>query len=201
MTTTREVKPIYRGRSGNFFPFIFIYLFLFFLIQARPACRYSRIVARVHSRRRPNRGVTFDFLFIFSLGCAVHITAAHLSRFATTRVMLASSMVGATPQLPPCCIAAGCSPAAEMCKPHLVSLFPLGLLRRISSSEISRIFNCVEDARRVYRETRDIRKLHRFSRDHVSRPSRPLLTNKSTNNPVVDGRENDRRYEFHYFSS
>lgn len=61
--------------------------------------------------------VTSDFLcFAYSLvrGCAAHNTAAHLSRFATTRVMLASRMVGATPQLPPCCIAAGCSPAAEM---------------------------------------------------------------------------------------
>ncbi|KAK1122285.1 hypothetical protein K0M31_009508 [Melipona bicolor] len=41
---------------------------------------------------------------------AAHEDTAHLSRFEITRVKVASRMVGVTPQLPPCCIAAGCSP-------------------------------------------------------------------------------------------
>lgn len=60
--------------------------------------------------------------FFFFLRCAIHDAAAHLNRFAIIRVMLASKMVGATPQLPPCCIAAGCSPATEICKSALVHL-------------------------------------------------------------------------------
>lgn len=45
---------------------------------------------------------------------------AHLSRFEITRVRVADKMVGATPQLPPCCMAAGCSPATEIIHPLFV---------------------------------------------------------------------------------
>lgn len=38
------------------------------------------------------------------------VMCAHLSMLATRRVRVARRIVGATPQLPPCCIAAGCSP-------------------------------------------------------------------------------------------
>lgn len=43
----------------------------------------------------------------------IHNDTAHLSRFDITMVKVANKMVGVTPQLPPCCIAAGCSPATE----------------------------------------------------------------------------------------
>lgn len=56
----------------------------------------------------------FLFFFCFLLQFTAHNAAAHLNRFATTSVMLASRIVGATPQLPPCCIAAGCSPVTEI---------------------------------------------------------------------------------------
>lgn len=93
-------KAIYRGRSDDFFE------------------RLATVDYRSLWTLSLPTVDTFDFFFFF-LSCTIHNAGAHLNRFAIMRVMLASKMVGATPQLPPCCIAAGCSPATEMCKSTL----------------------------------------------------------------------------------
>ena len=67
---------------------------------------------------------------------AAHEDTAHLSRFEITRVKVASRMVGVTPQLPPCCIAAGCSPATER-----ILRYSLCSLSRTSFFELSSVFN------------------------------------------------------------
>lgn len=98
---TSELKEIYRSR--RFFRF-----FHFTIIVSAAAFTFDIF------RDRLDAFNTSFLFFFFHLRCAIHDTTAHLSRFATMRVMLASKIVGATPQLPPCCIAAGCSPITEM---------------------------------------------------------------------------------------
>lgn len=78
-----------------------------------PALRRERRRAPLRPRHASSF-VSLPFHFPSFLEVAtVHDETAHLSRFAINSVTVASRMVGATPQLPPCCMAAGCSPGTE----------------------------------------------------------------------------------------
>jgi len=120
-------KAIYRGRPSNF-PSMY---------------HFATIDRRVHFGRCLSRTRWQVWLSFFSfLKYAIHNAAAHLNRFAIIRVILASRMVGAMPQLPPCCIAAGCSPATEMYKSTLVLLSSIPFWTFMIFYDLSIIRHC-----------------------------------------------------------